>query len=74
MVQSPWKENIFLFCFDFLFFLLVSALLRDYSLCWDRWKLYMIPTLDAALLISSWAGAYLDWIVFELRAHDCYAK
>ena len=32
-----------------LFF--VFALLRDYSLCWDRWKRYMTLTLDAALLI-----------------------
>ena len=31
----------------------VSALLRDYSLCCER---YMTPTLDAALLISSRAG------------------
>ena len=38
-----------------LFF--VSALLRDYSLCWDHWKQYMTPTLDTALLISSRAGA-----------------
>ena len=37
----------------------VSAFLRDYSLCWDRWKQYMTPTLDAALLISSRAGADL---------------
>ena len=25
-------------------FFFVSALLRDYSLCWDRWKWYMTPT------------------------------
>ena len=42
-----------------LHFFLVSALLRDYSLCWDSWKPYMTPTLDAALLISSRAGADL---------------
>ena len=36
-------------CF-FFFFFLVSALLWDYSLCWDRWKQYMTPTLDTALL------------------------
>ena len=29
---------------------LLSTLLRDYSLCWDSWKRYMTPTLDAALL------------------------
>ena len=42
-------------------FFFVSALLWDYSLCWDRWKWYMTPTLDAALLISSRAGADLGW-------------
>ena len=36
---------------SFVFF--VSAFLRDYSLCWDRWKWCMTPTIDAALLISS---------------------
>ena len=40
-------------------FFFVSALLWDYALCWDHWKQYMTPTLDAVLLISSRAGADL---------------
>ena len=40
-------------------FFLSIPLLRDCSLRWDRWKRYMTPTLDAALLISSRAGADL---------------
>ena len=42
------QKNVFFFII--FYFYLVSALLRDYSLCWDRWKRYMTPTLDAALL------------------------
>ena len=40
-----------------LFFL--SALLRDCSLCWDRWNGTVMPTLDAALLCSSREGSDL---------------
>ena len=50
--------DLLLIFFLFIFYL-VSALLRDYSLFWDRWKRYMTPTLDAALLICSRAGAVL---------------
>ena len=37
----------------------LSAFLRDCSLCWDRWNGTVMPTLDAALLSSSRAGADL---------------
>ena len=33
-----------------------SALLRNCFLCWDGWKVDVMPTLDAALLCSSRAG------------------
>ena len=61
-----------------LFFFL-SALLRDYSLCWDHWNGTMTPTLDAALpcivhrngvtTISSRAGTDLG--LLSDVAHVC---
>ena len=38
---------------------LLSALLRNCFLCWDRWNGDMMPTLDAAQLCSSRVGSDL---------------
>ena len=46
---------------NLIFFYLVSALLPDCSLCWDRWN-DQTPTLEVALLSSSRAGADLGWM------------
>ena len=41
------------------FFYLLSAFLRNWFLCWDRWNGDVMPTLDAAPLCSSRAGSDL---------------
>ena len=35
--------------FYFLFFYLVPAFLRDYSLCWDHWEVVQTPHTNQAL-------------------------
>ena len=52
LVEKSWLSRVVQFFFLF-------ALLRDCSLCWDRWNGIVTPTLDASLLSSSRAGADL---------------
>ena len=56
-IESKSPNNTYLIIIKIFFFL--SALLLDCSLCWDRWNGAVTPTLDAALLSSSGAGANL---------------
>ena len=43
----------------YFYFFQLSTFLRNFFLCWDRWNGDVTPTLDAALLCSSRAGADL---------------
>ena len=46
-------------CFFFganIYFFLVLALLRDYSLCWDRWEVVQTPHTSQALPEGSWVA------------------
>ena len=60
VVAELLSSNLYLALWHMFFYVFfLSALLRDCSLCWDYWNGMMTPTLEAALLSSSRAGADL---------------